>query len=206
METIIQQPKNNKSSYKKWFRILGWFCFILGYFFLLGLLSGLPDAEPSFPLWLIGLFPLGFIFLFIGFKKILNKIIIVCVFILLVVMFFSVAPHGKARDSSIRATLASMRSEAELHVTGEGDNWNYSADLCDQNSGSMSALFKGLISIKARDTQCFVSSDLKSWAVSTKLRDSDDIYCSDSTGFSGKITVNITSSSCASIKTGDNGQ
>lgn len=209
METITQQPKNNKSGYKKWFRVLGWVFFVLGFFSFLSILVGLPDvAVQSSQLWLSGLLPLGFIFLLIGLNGVTNRIIVLALFAFPVLMFLQAGSEpGHARDSAIRATLSSMRSQAEISVVGNGtDTWHYPDNLCDQDNGPMSDLFKGLTSYKARDIQCFVSSDLKSWAVSARLRDSDDIYCSDSVGFFGKVTDIITGPSCESVKVGNNRQ
>ncbi|HEY4476550.1 MAG TPA: hypothetical protein VJB69_00965 [Candidatus Paceibacterota bacterium] len=180
---------------------LGSILIILNDFFFLILLPKSLWFLESFGLIL---FLVGFILSLIGFKGIVKKIIIILSFLAVIfLVLLATSEPTKRYDSSIRATLSSMRSEAELHIVENENNWNYSADLCDQNNGSMRVLFKALISIKARDIQCFISPDSKSWAVSTKLRDSDDIYCSDSTGFSGKVTGNITSPSCASVKAED---
>ena len=191
-----------KISYKKWFRNLGWVCFILGFFLLMLLLSGLPDASVPFSSWSIILFPLGFIFLLIGLKGIVNRVIIICLFVLVIMMFFSSAPKGRAHDAAIQGSLRAMRAEAELSVVGN----DYSANTCDQNTGPLSNLFKAIILQGASDIRCFIGSDLKSWAVSAKLKDTKEFFCSDSNGFANKINVGITSPSCAPVKAETSGQ
>ena len=186
----------------KKFLIAGWICFVLGYLFLLGLLSGFPDAGPGFPIWLIGLFPLGLILLFVGFKKILNKVIIVCVFILMVVIFFSAAPHnGGARDAKTQASIASLRAQAELFWDKE-KNYGNQTSSCENGDSifgdtMMANLIEGAEEASGHKAMCF--SNPKEWATSIELR-SIGYFCVDSTGFSGKVTGNITGPSCASVK------
>lgn len=182
----------------KKFLIAGWSLYLI--FIVIGFLvdkRGGGYYGPVIPLIIFSIFVLGTIFLLIGFKRNISRfVLIIGILIVWGVLLNNSNSEPRRYDGSIRAMVGSMRSQAELQATGAGDNWHYPANLCDQDNGPMSDLFKGLTSYKARDIRCFVSSDLKSWAASVKLRDSNDLYCSDSTSFNYKVLQSITGPVC----------
>lgn len=128
----------------------------------------------------------------------------------------------KATAAATQATMAGMRTQAEMMVTvGQNpDDYYFPENLCDQNSGPWSEQFKAMHNYGANNISCFKTGDSKDWAVSAglpmtgkirkslicksplfdnRIGKSKEIWCVDSTGFAGKVPSNITGPSCGNI-------
>lgn len=100
--------------------------------------------------------------------------------------------RNKAKDSSAKATLSSMRSQAELGADSAG---RYVVDICASNAtGGLASLISAVnnqignnanIDCGANGADNTVVNP--AWAVSARLIDGSG-YCVDSTGFSGAVS------------------
>ncbi len=148
--------------------------------------------------------------------------ILLLLFLVFIVITSLSTARTKSREASVAVTMNAMRAEAEIKFVYDDKTRSgyYPSDICNQDSGALSNLFKAIKSNGANNSTCLTDSNFKSWAVSSELpvgqmrstyfckspifpsieKGSGDFFCVDSTGFSGKVTGNITSPSCASVK------
>mgnify|MGYP001570420256 CR=1 FL=1 len=195
----------------KKFLIVGWSLYLI--FIVIGFLvdkRGGGYYGSAIPLIIILIFALGTIFLLLGFKKNISRILlIVGILIVLGVLLNSNSNgHPKSPDARIGAMISSMRAEAELHIDINGE---YPLNICNMSEGPLQQLFYAIKNTNSYETNpvCLTTlgkSGVKDWAVSTKLPKSKEFYCADSMGFSGKVTRGITSPSCAPVKAETSGQ
>lgn len=112
-------------------------------------------------------------------------------------------------DCSTKASIASLRAQAEIFFGKNLESYGVSSQSCsDKNSifGDLGVanFVKTIEESSQHKASCY--SNPKAWAVSVELRSGTGYFCSDSTGFSGNVTGNITRPSCASVKVETNRQ
>lgn len=94
------------------------------------------------------------------------------------------AARDKAKDASAIASMASMRSQAELYVGSDG---KYPGSLCTDDTGELATLIQAVDNqVGGGSTVCNLQGSLQSWAVGTLLNN-NTIYCVDSAGASKVI-------------------
>ena len=186
------------------------------------------DGELSLLIFLI-LFLLGWTLFVLGFKNWKSRLstLIISVLVLILVILAVISSLGttrqKATGAATKATMSSMRSEAErIVIEGKNlDDWHYPENICDQNLGSLNILFSATRNYGANGITCFVSPNFKDYAISaglpltghvrkssickdplfkTEAKISNEFYCIDSTGFAGNVTGSITGPSCEPVK------
>lgn len=93
--------------------------------------------------------------------------------------------RGKAKESSAKASLSSMRAEAELGVGADG---KYVAGVCDEGTavGGLAKLITAAEAQLGADTvDCTDATDDSAWVVDVPTLG----YCVDSSGFAGAGAV-----------------
>ena len=122
-----------------------------------------------------------------GFTLIELLVVVAIIGILAAVVLASLnTARTKGKDASAKASMASMKAEAELVVDSSG---NYPATLC----GAGGALGKLIAAVNAQtsvaaDCDIPAAAPFNAWAVGATLNDGT-FFCVDSTGGSGKIAA-----------------
>ena len=167
-------------------------------------------ATNSFPFLINFLlfFIAGTVFLLLGFKRHISRIILVAVLIFLIVFLYMTSEPIRY-DARIQASMSSLRVQTEL-FWDKGKSYGSQSNSCgDKDSifGDMQVtnLIKAAEKLSKHKAVCF--SDPEAWAVSIELRNQRGLYyCVDSTGPGSRSDGNITGPSCASVKVGTDGQ
>ncbi|MEK7650644.1 MAG: type II secretion system protein [Patescibacteria group bacterium] len=116
--------------------------------------------------------------------------------------------RNKAKDSSAKASMSSMRSQAELGVTASG---LYAVDLCNAAASVTGSLLTLKTAVQsqvpaANVVQCGQDTAVgvapTKWGASVVLNDGT-FYCVDSTGYSGVSTVTAATEIAAGASSGD---
>ncbi len=118
---------------------------------------------------------------------------------------FNVSSSENQRNRAIRlASLSSVRAEAELLAEKNGNYGSkaFSLGPCGQEAGTIFGhkniyeLIMAAVDQDSSKTRC--ASSLRNYAVSVELGDktNEDIYCIDSTGFSGSVDQHISGTGC----------
>ncbi len=128
-----------------------------------------------------------------GFTLIELLVVIAIIGILSSVVLASLSTaRTKGKDGSAKASMSSLRTQAELAVDASG---NYHSAIC---TAAGNAATPGLLTLitginaqvpTANAADCDVSaSPYSAWAVGVTLNDAT-FFCADSTGFSGKTAA-----------------
>lgn len=175
-------------------------------FFLILLVSGIIIFASGFKTWKIRLLIAGI------------SIFIVLSLVFIVLSSLNTA-RMKARSAGIQATISFIRTQAEYNVTYnvKNDKYYYPSNLCNEETGPLREQFKYIKNNGASNIICSISSDLETWVFSaglplsgvyrqsryckepifnSKIEKSDGFFCTDSTGFSGRLTTQITGPNC----------
>ncbi len=204
------------------------FVSIPGGFAIRDCLTGNFDGGFSFLLFLL-LFASGYFYFIRGLSswktRLLAIVISLLVFLFLAfIVIFSLntartRTKAYAYEAYIKSSMSAMRATAELKIINDEktSNYYYPADICNQDTGILSDLFRAIKSNGANNSTCLTSSDFKSWAVSSELplpgsvripyfckspifpstqKGSGRFYCVDSSGFASESDGQITSPAC----------
>ncbi|HEY4476569.1 MAG TPA: hypothetical protein VJB69_01075 [Candidatus Paceibacterota bacterium] len=194
----------------KKFLIAGWSLYLI--FIIIGFLvneRGGGYYGQAIPLIIILIFALGTIFLLVGFKRNISRAVFIVGIIIILGILLNSNGHPKCYDCQTKAFLASIRSQAELFYDDNGESYGKQSQSCDDKKSifgdlAMANLVKAINESSKHQAACF--SNPEAWAVSIELRSGTGYFCSDSSGFVGNVTGNITSPSCASVKVETNRQ
>ena len=201
--------------HSKKFLIAGWSLYLITILILLDLFLGLflfitPQSIKSYlPIKsysLLATFLAGTLFLLLGFKRKISRIVLIAVLIFLIAFLYMIS-EPISYDSRIQASMSSLRVQTEL-FWDKGKSYGNQSDSCDNKDsmfGDMQVtnLIKAAEKLSKHKAVCF--SNPEAWAVSIELRNQREVYyCVDSTGFAGNAVGNIASPSCAVVKVGTN--
>jgi prepilin-type N-terminal cleavage/methylation domain-containing protein len=137
-------------------------------------------------------------------------VVIAILGILMSIVVFSIGgSKDKARLTAVTSALSQMKIESQLYISPL--ELNFPNNICDLlNSKFNSTLTPGISdrSCKIDNTtvttmqtgiaNASTTGTADSWAYWVTVNGSGDKYCSDSTGFTGKISQNLTDENCAS--------
>jgi general secretion pathway protein G len=117
-----------------------------------------------------------------GFTLIELLVVIAIIGILATIVLVSLGTgRTKAKDASAKASMNSMRSEAELAATATGY-----PDLCTRTSGSEGKLDTLMDAVESKVSGTVTCNDSSTdWAAEVTLNDGT-LFCVDSSGFAGK--------------------
>ena len=104
--------------------------------------------------------------------------------------------RGKAKDASAKASISSVRAEAEIYADDNGGSY---LGMDDPDSSVMK-LVQAAIDANSGDGNLNLASDSLSYAAFIELTGTedttDDYFCADSTGFAGIVTGPISGTAC----------